>query len=98
MTPAAETIKHIDESGWRDGFPVKSTHSARRGPGLNSQCPCDGSQPFIISKGTGHSSRLAHSTHTCMQGSTHTKKKFLMGFLWGPQFLLRDFILRELRE
>lgn len=76
MTPAAETTKYIDEAGWRDVFPVKSTHSARRGPGLNSQGSCDGSQPFIISKGTRHSSRHAHSTHTCMQGNTHTKISF----------------------
>lgn len=83
MTPAAETIKHIAKAGWRDGSPVKSTHSVRRGPGLNSQGPCDGSQPFIISKDARHSSRLAHSTHTCMQGNTHTKKKVFNGLSVG---------------
>ena len=45
--------------------------------------------------GTVAGMHIAH-IHACKETLMQKKKRFLMGFLLGPQFLLRDFILMEL--
>jgi hypothetical protein len=42
------SLKEIQEGGWRDGSAVKSTDCSSRGPEFNSQQPHGDSQPSIM--------------------------------------------------